>query len=51
MLRHSDDDLYKIHSRWLGPAGFTLPLSVPMKGIPVGAAAATLTIIVLRPSA
>jgi hypothetical protein len=48
MLRHSDDDLYKIHSRWLGPAGFTLPLSVPMKGIPVGAAAATLTIIALR---
>ena len=48
MLRHSDDDLYKTHSRWLGPAGFTLPLSVPMKGIPVGAAAATLTVIVLR---
>jgi|SRR5215468_7459020 len=48
MLRHSDDDLYNVHSRWLGPAGRTLPMSIPFKGIPVGAAAFTLAVVVLR---
>ncbi len=48
MRRHSDDDLYRIHSRWLGPAGWTLPVSVPMKGIPAGAVAAAVSLVVLR---
>src|SRR5262249_11919794 len=48
MLRRSDDELYNVHSRWLGPAGFTLPLSVPLKGIPVGAGAFAVALIVLR---
>ena len=46
--RHSDDDLYKIHSHWLGPAGITLPIPIPLKGIPVGAAAALLALMALR---
>ena len=48
MRRHSDDDLYRIHSRWLGPAGYTLPFSIPLKGIPAGAAAGVAALMVLR---
>lgn len=48
MRRHSDDDLYRIHSRWLGPAGYTLPFSIPLNGIPAGAATGVVALAVLR---
>src|SRR5258708_5316818 len=48
MRRHSDDDLYRIHSPWLGPAGYTLPFSVPVKGIPVGAVVGVAALMLLR---
>ncbi len=48
MRRHSDDDLYRIHSRWLGPPGYTLPFSLPLKGIPVGAGAGVVAMASLR---
>lgn len=48
MRRHSDDDLYRIHSRWLGPPGYTLPFSLPLKGIPVGAGVGVVALATLR---
>jgi hypothetical protein len=48
MRRHSDDDLYRIHSRWLGPAGYTLPFSIPLNGIPAGAGTGVVALAVLR---
>src|SRR6516162_3047514 len=37
MLRHSDDDLRNIDGRWWGPPRLTLPVPIPMKGIPMWA--------------
>lgn len=48
MRRHIDDDLYRIHSEWLGPAGYTLPVSIPMRGIPIGMVAGTVSLMILR---
>jgi hypothetical protein len=48
MRRHSDDDLRHVDSRWRGPKGMTLPVGIPMKGIPVGVAAAIPAVLLLR---
>jgi len=48
MLRHSDDDLRNIDGRWWGPPRLTLPVPIPMRGIPIGAAVAVPTAVLLR---
>ena len=48
MLRHSDDDLRTIDGRWWGPPRLTFPVPIPMKGIPIGAAVAVPTMVLLR---
>jgi len=37
--RQADDDLFRVHARYLGPPGFTLPFAVPYRGILPGLAA------------
>lgn len=37
--RQADDDIFKVHSRYLGPPGMTLPFSVPYRSILPGLAA------------
>ena len=32
-IRHSDDDLWRHHWSWLGPKGYTLPVSLEGRGI------------------
>ena len=32
-IRHSDDDLWRHNWRWLGPKGYTLPVSLEGRGI------------------
>jgi hypothetical protein len=39
--RQADDDIFRIHSRYLGPPGMTLPFAVPYRAIVPGAAAGT----------
>ena len=48
MLRHSDDDLRNIDGRWWGPPRLTLPVPIPMRGIPIGAAVAVPAAVLLR---
>jgi hypothetical protein len=42
----ADDELFRLHSRYLGPPGFTLPFSIPYRGILPGAAAAFAVLVV-----
>lgn len=43
----ADDDIFRVHSRYLGPKGKTLPFSVPYRGILPGIAAFVLGLVVL----
>jgi hypothetical protein len=45
--RYADDDIFRVHSRFLGPKGKTLPFSIPYRGIVPGLAAFVLTLMVL----
>ena len=45
--RQADDDIFRVHSRYLGPPGFTLPVSVPYRGILPGLAAGFGTLVLL----
>jgi hypothetical protein len=45
---HTDDDLYRVHSLYLGPPGRTLPFKIPYRGLPVGAVAFVVGLTVLR---
>lgn len=44
--RQADDELFRVHSRYLGPPGFTLPFAIPYRGILPGAAAALAVLII-----
>jgi hypothetical protein len=46
-LRQADDDIFRVHSRYLGPPGFTLPFSIPYAGILPGLAAGLGTLVLL----
>jgi hypothetical protein len=46
-LRGSDDDIFRAHSRYLGPPGITLPFSVPYRAILPGAGAALAALVIL----
>lgn len=46
-VRHSDDDLFRGSWRWLGPKGYTLPMSIPYRGILPGSAAFVICLIVM----
>src|SRR5262249_7991883 len=45
--RAADDDLFRVHSRYLGPPGFTFPFSIPHRGIVPGVAAGLVTLVVM----
>ena len=45
--RQADDQIFRIHSRYLGPPGYTLPFSIPYRGILPGLAAGVGTLILL----
>lgn len=45
--RQADDDIFRVHSRYLGPPGFTLPVSIPYRGILPGLAAGIATLVLL----
>jgi hypothetical protein len=45
--RHADDNIFRVHSRYLGPPGFTLPVSIPYRGIVPGLAAGIGTLVLL----
>jgi hypothetical protein len=45
--RQADDDIFRVHSRYLGPPGFTLPVSIPYRGILPGLAAGFGTLVPL----
>ena len=45
--RQADDQIFRIHSRYLGPPGYTLPFSIPYRGILPGLAAGVVTLILL----
>jgi len=45
--RYALDVIFRIHARYLGPEGKTLPFSIPYRGILPAAAAALLTLVVL----
>jgi hypothetical protein len=45
--RYADDDIWRVHSRYLGPKGQTLPFSVPYRGVLPGLAAFVLGIVVM----
>jgi hypothetical protein len=47
--RVADDELWRSHRRYLGPPGFTLPVSVPYRAILPGLAAGILMLLVLSP--
>jgi hypothetical protein len=31
--RRADDEVWRVHARWLGPPGWTLPVSVPYRAV------------------
>jgi hypothetical protein len=45
--RAADDDLFRVHSRYLGPPGYTFPFSIPHRGILPGAAGGFVTLVVM----
>jgi hypothetical protein len=45
--RRADDDLFRSHSRYLGPPGFDLPVSIPYASFLPGIAAGAGSLIVL----
>jgi hypothetical protein len=45
--RHADDDIWRVHSRYLGPKGSTLPFSIPFRGVIPCIAVFVLTVVVL----
>jgi hypothetical protein len=45
---YPDDDMYRIHSAWLGPKGRTLPFQIPYRALPPGFAAFLVALILLR---
>jgi hypothetical protein len=45
--RHADDDIWRVHSRYLGPKGSTLPFSIPYRGVIPFVAVFALTVVVL----
>jgi len=47
LRRQADDQIFRIHSRYLGPPGYTLPFSIPYRGILPGLAAGAGTLILL----
>jgi len=46
-LRQADDDIFRAHSRYLGPPGITLPFSVPYRAILPGAGAGGAALVIL----
>lgn len=44
--RHADDDIFRVHGRYLGPPGMTLPFSIPYRAI-LPAMAAGIGVLVL----
>lgn len=47
MHRQADDDIFKVHSRYLGPPGLTLPFSIPYRSILPALAAGTGVLILM----
>lgn len=45
--RQADDEIFRVHSRYLGPPGITLPVSIPYRAILPGLAAGAGTVILL----
>lgn len=47
--RQADDDIFRVHSRYLGPPGFTLPFSIPYRAILPAGAAGLAALVLLSP--
>lgn len=46
-VRHADDDLWRGSWRWLGPKGYTMPISFEYRGMLPGGIAALVCLMVL----
>jgi hypothetical protein len=45
--RRADDEVWRVHARWLGPPGWTLPVSVPYRAVLPGFGAGAGTVVLL----
>jgi len=48
--RYADDDIFRVHARYLGPKGKTLPFPIPYRAILPGIAAFVLGLVVMSAS-